>query len=67
MARIKQVTKTVSAKQWAKFVPVKRLADNLIHTAGVLLELPPHVRGKIHMSIQIATEIDAATREVKKR
>lgn len=62
MAKITEVTKNVTAKQWAKFTPVKQLADNLIRTAGALLELPPHVRGKIHMTIQIGTETDGSVK-----
>jgi hypothetical protein len=61
--KITEVTKTVTSKQWDEFTPIHQLANNLIATAGALLELPPHVRGKIHMTIQIGTQTDGSTRE----
>jgi hypothetical protein len=61
--KITQVTKTVSSKQWNEFTPIHQLANNLIATAGALMELPAHVRGKIQMSIQIGTEVDGSTRK----
>jgi hypothetical protein len=64
--KITQVTKNVTSKQWDEFTPIHTLANNLISTAAALLELPTHVRGKIHMSIQIGTETNGSTR-LKKR
>lgn len=64
--KITQVTKTVSQKQWDEFTPIHQLANNLIGTAAALLELPPHVRGKIHMSIQIGTATNGSTRTATK-
>lgn len=61
--KVTEITKTVTTGQWAKFIPIHQLADNLIRTAGALMQLPEHVRGKVHMSIQIATEVDGAVRE----
>lgn len=58
MPKIQQVTKTVTPKQWAKFVPVHQLAANLRKTADVLETLAPDVRGKIHLSMQIATKVE---------
>lgn len=51
--KIKSITRTLTKKQWDKFLPVRKLAVNLRLIASSLDALPSDVRGKITLQVEI--------------
>lgn len=46
-------TRTITKKQWDKFIPVGKLAHHLDQVAASMRKLPSDMRGKIRLTIEI--------------
>lgn len=53
-------TRTVTQKEWDKFIPAGKLAAHLEHLAETLRNLPPNMRGKLSIKMELAQPVEKA-------